>query len=97
VDIAVPSVTASAYHRGPVDFQTDRLATGFTHSGGLSGDKLNALESLWVNAMQHGMLWIGLAEMVEGTAPEKVNRLSSYSGAMAQTDWGQEVVNDGDR
>jgi NAD(P)H dehydrogenase (quinone) len=75
----------------------DKLAAGFTHSQGLSGDKLNTLASLWVNAMQHGMVWVGLGELVEGTSPDKVNRISSYGGAMAQTDWGQEKVNDGDR
>jgi NAD(P)H dehydrogenase (quinone) len=75
----------------------DKLAAAFTHSLGLSGDKLNTLEGLWLNAMQHGMVWVGLGEMVEGTAADKVNRISSYSGAMAQTDWGQEAVNDGDR
>jgi NAD(P)H dehydrogenase (quinone) len=75
----------------------DKLAAGFTHSLGLSGDKLNTLQSLWVNAMQHGMVWVGLGEMVEGTGPDKVNRLSSYSGVMAQSDWGQEAVNPGDR
>lgn len=75
----------------------DKVAAGFTHSLGLSGDKLNTLAGLWVNAMQHGMVWIGLGELVEGAAPDKVNRLSSYSGVMAQTDWGQETVNDGDR
>jgi NAD(P)H dehydrogenase (quinone) len=74
----------------------DKLAAGFTHSGGLSGDKQNTLTSLWVNAMQHGMVWVGLGEFVEGTAPDKLNRLSSFGGAMAQTDWGQEKVNDGD-
>ena len=75
----------------------DKLAAGFTHSQGLSGDKLNTLQSLWVNAMQHGMVWVGLGEMVEGTAPDKVNRLSSYGGAMAQTDGGQDQTNEGDR
>jgi NAD(P)H dehydrogenase (quinone) len=75
----------------------DKLAAGFTHSQGMSGDKLNTLASLWVNAMQHGMVWIGLGEMVEGTAADKVNRLSSFAGVMAQTDYGQEKVNDGDR
>ena len=75
----------------------DKLAAGFTHSQGLSGDKLNTLQSLWVNAMQHGMVWVGLGELVEGTAPDKVNRLSSYGGAMAQTDWGQDQTNEGDR
>lgn len=75
----------------------DKLAAGFTHSGGLSGDKLNTLQSLWINAMQHGMVWVGQAEMVEGAGPDKVNRLSAFSGVMAQTDWGQDKVNDGDR
>ncbi|HEV3436240.1 MAG TPA: flavodoxin family protein [Gemmata sp.] len=75
----------------------DKLAAGFTHSGGLSGDKLNTLQGLWLNAMQHGMIWVGLGELVEGTAVDKVNRLSCYSGVMAQTDWGQEKVNEGDR
>ena len=75
----------------------DKLAAGFTHSQGLSGDKLNTLQSLWVNAMQHGMVWIGLGELVEGNGPDKVNRLSSYSGVMAQTDGGRDQTNDGDR
>jgi NAD(P)H dehydrogenase (quinone) len=75
----------------------NKIAAGFTHSQGLSGDKLNTLASLWVNAMQHGMIWVGLGELVEGTASDKVNRLSSYGGAMAQTDMGQEKVNEGDR
>jgi NAD(P)H dehydrogenase (quinone) len=73
----------------------DKLAAGFTHSGGLSGDKLNTLQGLMVNAMQHGMLWVGPGLMVEGTAPSSVNRLSSFSGAMAQSD-GPAPVNDGD-
>jgi len=75
----------------------DKVAAGFTHSQGLSGDKLNTLQGLWVNAMQHGMIWVGLGELVEGTAADKVNRLSAYGGAMAQTDMNQEKVNDGDR
>jgi NAD(P)H dehydrogenase (quinone) len=75
----------------------DKVAAAFTHSQGLSGDKLNTLAGLWVNAMQHGMIWVGLGELVEGNAADKVNRLSAYGGAMAQTDMGQERVNDGDR
>jgi NAD(P)H dehydrogenase (quinone) len=75
----------------------DKVAAAFTHSQGLSGDKQGTLTALWVNAMQHGMLWVGQGELVEGTAADKVNRLGSYSGAMAQTDWGQDEVNDGDR
>ncbi len=47
--------------------------------------------------MQHGMVWVGLGTPVEGTGLDKVNRISSASGPMAQTDWGQELVNEGDR
>jgi NAD(P)H dehydrogenase (quinone) len=74
----------------------DKLAAGFTHSGGLSGDKLNTLQGLVVNAMQHGMLWIGPALMVEGIAPTNVNRLSSYTGAMAQST-GADPASEGDK
>ncbi len=74
----------------------DKLAAGFTHSQGLSGDKLNTLQGLVINAMQHGMIWVGTGVMVEGPAPEHVNRLSSYTGAMAQTFPPNAPVNDGD-
>jgi len=74
----------------------DKVAAGFTHSGGLSGDKLNTLVGLAINAMQHGMLWIGPALMVEGMDPTNVNRLSSYTGAMAQSA-GATPVCDGDK
>jgi NAD(P)H dehydrogenase (quinone) len=73
----------------------DKLAAGFTHSQGLSGDKLNTLEGLCINAMQHGMIWIGTGLMVEGPGYENVNRLSSYTGVMAQT-FGQDTCNPGD-
>ncbi len=74
----------------------DKLAAGFTHSQGLSGDKLNTLQGLVVNAMQHGMVWIGPGQLVEGMAPENVNRLSSYTGAMAQST-GADPVSEGDK
>jgi NAD(P)H dehydrogenase (quinone) len=75
----------------------DKIAAAFTHSLGLSGDKLNTLVSLWMTAMQLGMIWVGQGELVEGPTPDKVNRLSASSGAMAQSNWGQVEVNDGDR
>lgn len=59
----------------------DKLAAGFTNSGGMSGDKLNTLQTLAVFGAQHGMIWVGLGEMV---VPDGVNRLSSYLGAMTQ-------------
>ncbi len=69
----------------------DKVAAAFTHSQGLSGDKLATLQGLWVNAMQHGMVWVGVGvnPPPAGATPDKVNRLSSFSGAMAQTDYGQ--------
>jgi len=75
----------------------DKIAAAFTHSQTLSGDKLNTLEGLWVNAMQHGMIWVGLGELPAGSALDKMNRLGGYGGAMAQTDFGQDKINDSDR
>lgn len=75
----------------------DKLAAGFTHSQNLSGDKQSTLIGLWVNAMQHGMIWVSPAQPVEGYEADQVNRLAGYGGAMAQTPWGAELVADGDR
>ncbi len=60
----------------------DKLAAGFTISGSPSGDKLNTLQSLMIFAMQHGMVWVGNAEMPYNA--EGINRLGSFSGLMAQ-------------
>lgn len=81
------------YHQG----WKDKLAAGFTHSQGLSGDKLNSLQGLVINAMQHSMIWIGTGVLVQGPAPENVNRLSSYTGAMAQSFPAETPVSAGDR
>jgi NAD(P)H dehydrogenase (quinone) len=75
----------------------DKLAAGFTHSQGLSGDKLNTLNGLMLNALQHGMVWVGNTAMPEGNTPDKVNRISSYSGVMAATYPGDLPVSDGDK
>jgi NAD(P)H dehydrogenase (quinone) len=75
----------------------NKLAAGFTHSQGLSGDKLNTLNGLMINAMQHGMIWVGNAFMPEGDKPEHTNRLSSYTGLMAQSGYGQDTIGEGDR
>jgi len=64
----------------------DKLAAGFTISGSPSGDKLNTLQSLMIFAMQHGMVWVGFPETPMND--KGINRLSSYSGVMAQA--GQE-------
>lgn len=67
----------------------DRLAAGFTNSGGHSGDKLSTLLQLIVFAMQHGMVWIGLGlpdgNNASDSTDENLNRLGAYAGAMAQS------------
>lgn len=75
----------------------DKIVAGFTHSQGLSGDKLNTLAGLWINGMQHSMIWVGTGVMPEGATPENVNRLASYSGAMAQSNMDQPNIGPGDR
>ncbi len=64
------------------------LAGGFTVSSLPSGDKQSTLLSMFVFAMQHGMVWIGnpvLPEQHQGVAEaEAANRLGSWSGLMAQ-------------
>jgi NAD(P)H dehydrogenase (quinone) len=64
----------------------DKLAAGFTVSNGASGDKLSTLHYFFTLAMQLGMVWIGLPELPMND--RGINRLSSYSGVMAQA--GQE-------
>jgi NAD(P)H dehydrogenase (quinone) len=60
----------------------DKLAAGFTVSSGPSGDKLSTLHYFFTLAMQHGMIWVGLPETPMND--RGINRLSSYSGVMAQ-------------
>jgi NAD(P)H dehydrogenase (quinone) len=65
-----------------------KLAAGFTVSALPSGDKQSTLISMFVFAMQHGMLWVGNAILPEQHAgvpyDETANRLGSWSGLMAQ-------------
>ena len=56
-----------------------KIAGGFTNGGGLSGDKMNTLTQLAVFAGQQGMIWVGLGN-------NKLDRLGSGLGAMAQSD-----------
>jgi len=65
-----------------------KLAAGFTVSSLPAGDKQSTLLSMFVFAMQHGMIWIGnpiLPEQHSGVPYEEAaNRLGSWSGLMAQ-------------
>jgi multimeric flavodoxin WrbA len=70
----------------------DKVAAGFTNSGGLSGDKLSTLQSFSILAAQHGMIWVGLADSTpsptsgHGATPDMINRIGSYLGLMTQSD-----------
>jgi NAD(P)H dehydrogenase (quinone) len=59
----------------------DKIAGGFTHSAGMSGDKQGTLIYLAINAAQHSMIWVGAGELSQ---PNGVNRLGSYMGVMGQ-------------
>lgn len=72
----------------------DKVAGAFTNSSSFSGDKLNTLVGLVVNAMQHGMIYVGTGMMpgasdpgsfkrLEGPGPEVTNRVGSSMGPMA--------------
>jgi NAD(P)H dehydrogenase (quinone) len=69
----------------------NKIAAGFTNSGSYSGDKLAALQQLMTNALQHGMIWVGQAEMppqskgVDGPKSTDINRLGSSTGLMTQS------------
>ncbi len=58
----------------------DKVASGFTCSANLSGDKLSTLQYFITLAMQLGMIWVGQPLLNDG----ELNRLGSNSGAMAQ-------------
>ncbi|MFI7338917.1 flavodoxin family protein [Streptomyces sp. NPDC050085] len=73
----------------------DKIAAGFTISGGKSGDKLNTLQYFTVLAGQHHMQWVGLGLMPgwnTTTASENdLNRLGFFLGAAAQSNQDQGV------
>jgi NAD(P)H dehydrogenase (quinone) len=76
---AFADATGERWYRGA---WRDKLGAGFTVSGGPSGDKLSTLHYFFTLAMQHGMIWAGLTD--NPMNDQGINRLSSYSGAMAQ-------------
>ena len=69
----------------------DKFAAGFTTSGSFSGDKLNTLQGLAINAAQHGMIWISLGLLPpliqdeKGPAPDAPNRSGAFLGAMGSS------------
>lgn len=72
----------------------DKIAGAFTNSSSFSGDKLNTLMGLVVNAMQHGMIFVGLGMMpsandpeamsdIAGPGPDAHNRVGAFIGPMS--------------
>ena len=72
----------------------NKIAGGFTSSSNFSGDKFNTLMGLFIQAMQQGMIWVGVdllpacnvpdsEKTVEGPGAEALNRVSSSIGPMA--------------
>jgi NAD(P)H dehydrogenase (quinone) len=72
----------------------NKVAGAFTNSSSFSGDKLNTLVGLVINAMQHGMIFVGLGMMpsanrhedmnrIAGPGPDTHNRVGSFIGPMA--------------
>ncbi len=72
----------------------DKVAGAFTNSSSFSGDKMNTLVGLMINAMQQGMIFVSLGMLpaasdpesmnhIQGPGPEVVNRLGSCIGPMA--------------
>ncbi|RME76877.1 MAG: flavodoxin family protein [Planctomycetota bacterium] len=71
----------------------DKIAGAFTNSASYSGDKLNTLLGLVINAMQHGMIYVGTGilpaandpeslKRPEGPGPQAHNRVGSFVGPM---------------
>ena len=72
----------------------NKIAGAFTNSSSFSGDKLNTLVGLVINAMQHGMIFVGLGLMpsanqpeamnqIAGPGPDAQNRVGSFIGPMS--------------
>lgn len=65
-----------------------KLAAGFTVSSLPAGDKQSTLMSMFVFAMQHGMVWVGtgmLPSNAKAAQRNDVNWLGSSAGLMAQS------------
>ena len=72
----------------------DKIAGAFTNSSSFSGDKLNTLVGLMIQAMQQGMIFVSLGLMpsanrpedmynISGPGPGALNRVGSFIGPMA--------------
>src|ERR1700730_6931419 len=57
----------------------DKIAGRFTNSSSFSGDKLNTLIGLVINAMQHGMIYVGTGLLPSRNRPEDMTPISGPS------------------
>src|SRR6266436_192299 len=56
----------------------DKVAGAFTNSSSFSGDKLNTLIGLMINAMQHSMIYVGTG-MFAGGEPSGIDEQRARS------------------
>jgi NAD(P)H dehydrogenase (quinone) len=66
----------------------NKIASGFTNSASMNGDKHSTLHYFMTLAMQHSMLWVGTGLMPSNTKASKrddINYLGSFGGLMAQS------------
>jgi NAD(P)H dehydrogenase (quinone) len=72
----------------------DKIAGAFTNSSNFSGDKLNTLVGLMINAMQQGMIFVSLGvlpaqdepgsmQTLTGPGPDAINRVDGSIGPMS--------------
>jgi NAD(P)H dehydrogenase (quinone) len=54
----------------------DKIAGAFTNSSSFSGDKLNTQIGLVINALQHGMVFVGLGILPAANRPEEMNTVT---------------------
>ena len=73
----------------------DKLAAGFTVSGSPSGDKQGTLHYFMTLALQHCMVWIGVAESPYNEAPEEApneaDKLTGESLGRRVAQWAQRL------
>jgi NAD(P)H dehydrogenase (quinone) len=54
----------------------NKIAGAFTNSSSFSGDKVNTLVGLLINAMQHGMIYVSLGMMPSANKPEDLQQIT---------------------
>ena len=66
----------------------DKLATGFTNSATMNGDKFSTLHYFMTLAMQHSMIWFGTGLMPSNSKAatrDDINYVGSFGGLMTTT------------